>query len=83
MRRWEYGERCTPRLRQREHAGANTWRAVEGGEGGPADLKKTEWQGHEHLCDLTSAWLYGTETLAMTERQQQRLQVCETTGYEK
>ncbi len=47
------------------------------GDGGPADLKKTEGQGHEHLCDLTSAWLYVTETLAMTERQQQRLQVYE------
>ena len=26
---------------------------------------------------VTPACLYGTETLAMTERQQQRLQVCE------
>ena len=30
MRRWEDGERCTPRLRQRAQAGANTCRAVEG-----------------------------------------------------
>ena len=30
MRRWEDGEICTPRLRQRAQAGANTWRAVEG-----------------------------------------------------
>ena len=37
----------------------------------------TEGQGHEHLCDGTSACLYGTETLAMTERQQKRLQVFE------
>ena len=82
VRRREYGERCNPiRLRRRAQAGANTWSSC-GGDGGPADLKKTEGQGHEHLCDLTSAWLYGTETLAMTERQQQRLQVCETTGYE-
>ena len=28
----------------------NAWRAVEGGNGGPANLKKTEGQGHEHLC---------------------------------
>ena len=38
----------------------------------PADLKKTKGQG----C-VTPACLYGTETLAMTELQQQRLQVCE------
>ena len=41
------------------------------------DLQKTEGQVHEHLCDMTAACLYGTEILAMTERQQQRLQVCE------
>ena len=39
------------------------------GDGGPADLKKTEGQGHEHLRDVTAACLYGTEILAMTERQ--------------
>ena len=38
-------------VRQRVQAGADAWRAVEGGgNGGPADLKKTEGQGHEHLC---------------------------------
>ena len=37
-------------LRRRVEAGANAWRAVEGGYGRPADRKKTEGQGHEHLC---------------------------------
>ena len=33
------------------HAEANAWRAVGGGCGGPANLKKTKGQGHEHFCD--------------------------------
>ena len=37
-------------VRRRVQTGANAWRAVEGGNGTPADLKKTEGQGHEHLC---------------------------------
>ncbi len=32
---------------------------------------------------MTSAYLDGTETLAMTERQQQRLQVCENNWVRK
>ena len=36
---------------------------------------------NEHLCD--PACLYGTETLAMTELQQQRLQVCENNWVRK
>ena len=39
--------------------------------------KRQKGQCHERMYDVTSAWLFGTETLAMTERQQQRLQVCE------
>ena len=43
------------------------------GDGGPADLKKTKGQGHEHLQVLhRHAYMYGTETLAT-----------KTTGYEK
>ena len=38
-------------VRRRVQAGANAWRAVEGGDGGPADLKETEGQGHEYLRD--------------------------------
>ena len=39
--------------------------------------KSQKGQCHEHMCHVTSACLFGTETLAMTERQQHRLQVCE------
>ena len=35
---------------RRAQAGAKAWRAVDGGDGGPTDLKTTKWQGHEHLC---------------------------------
>ena len=45
--------------------------------------KRQKGQGHEHLCDVTSACLFGTETLAMTERQQHRLQVCENNWVRK
>ena len=45
MRRREDGER-----RRRVQAAVNAWRAVDGGDGGPAVLKKTEGQVHEHLC---------------------------------
>ena len=36
-------------VRRKAQAGANAWRAVEGGDGGPADLTKTQRQGREHL----------------------------------
>ena len=39
--------------------------------------KKQKGQCHEHMYHVISACLFGTETLAMTERQQHRLQVCE------
>ena len=45
--------------------------------------KRQKGQGHEHLYDVTSACLFGTETLAMTERQQHRLQVCENNWVRK
>ena len=48
----------------------------------PRSIKKTQGQGHEHLC-VTPACLYGTETLALTELQQQRLQVCENNWIQK
>ena len=49
-----------------------------------ADLKKLKGQlGKVMSTFVTPASQYGTETLAMTELQQQRMQVCETTGYEK
>ena len=55
------------------------------GDGGPADLKKNKGQDHEHLCDAGmpvgppkgNLGNDRTETLAMTELQQQRLHVSE------
>ena len=41
-------ERGVPR---RVLAGANACRAVEGGDDGPTDLKKTKGQGQENTCD--------------------------------
>ena len=51
------------------------------GDGRPADLKKTKEQGHEHLCH--TGMPDGTETLALTELQQQRRQVCENNWVRK
>ena len=45
--------------------------------------KRQKGQGHEHLYDVTSVCLHRTETLAMTERQQHRLQVCENNWVRK
>ena len=56
-------------VRRRAQVGANAGRALE------SDLKKTQGQGLEHLCD--TACQYGTEPLAMTELHKERLQVCE------
>ena len=36
-------------VRRSAQAGANAWRAVEGGDGGPADLTNTQGQGREHF----------------------------------
>ena len=44
-------------------------------DGGPADLQKTKGQGHEHVCHTGMPVRNGT--LALTELQQQSLQVCE------
>ena len=83
MGRWEDGERCRPRPTSESTGRSEHVESSGGGDGGPADLKKTEGQGHEHLRDVTSACLYGTETLAITKRQQQRLQVCENNWVRK
>ena len=71
-----YGDWKTEReVRRRAQAGANAWRAVEG--------VRADWRISKRLkakvmstC-VTPACLYGTETLAITERQQQSPQVCE------
>ena len=52
------------------HAGANAWRKVEGMVG---DKKLTG----KVLNSCITAYLYGLETLAMTEKLQERLQICE------
>ena len=56
-------------------AGANAWGAVEGVMS-DRRISKT-LKGKVMSTCVTPACLYGTETLALTELQQQRLQVCE------
>ena len=63
-------------VRRRGQAGANAWRAVEGVMADRRISKRLS------TC-VTPACLYGTETLAMTELQQQRLQVCENNWVRK
>ena len=68
-------------VRQRVKAGANAWRAVEGVM---ADRRfSNRLKGKVMSTCVTPACLYGTETLAMTELQQQRLHVCENNWFEK
>ena len=62
-------------VRRRAQAGANAWRAVDRVM---ADRRITKrLKGKVRDTCVTPVCLYGTETLAMTELQQQRLQVCE------
>ena len=68
-------------MRRREQAGANAWRAVEGVM---ADRQiSNRVKGKVVITFVTPACLYGTETLVMTEIQQQRLQVCENNWVRK
>ena len=60
---------------RRAQAGANALRAVEGVMADRRISKRLK--GKVVSTCVTPACLYGTETLAMTELQQQRLQVCE------
>ena len=70
------GDRKTEgELRRRMQAGANARRAVEGVM---ADWRISKrLKGKVMSTGVTRACLYGTETSALTELQQQRLQVCE------
>ena len=61
-------------VRRRVQAGANAWRAVEGVMADRRISKRLK--GKVMRTCVTPACLYGTETLALTELQQQRLQVC-------
>ena len=78
MRRREDGER---EVRRSAQAGANAWRAVEGVM---ADRRISQiLKGKVVSTCETPACLYETETLAMTELQQQRVQVCENNWVQK
>ena len=72
------GERV---VRRRVQAGANAWRAVEWVM---ADLRISKrLKGKVMPTCAAPACLYGTENLAMTELQQQKLQVCENNWVRK
>ena len=78
MLRREDGER---EVRRRVQAGANAWRAVEGVMADRRIYKRLKSKVMS-MC-VTPECLYRTETLALTELQQQRLQVCETNWVRK
>ena len=68
-------------VRRRVQAGANAWRSVEGVM---ADRRiSNRLNGNVMSTCVTRACLYRTETLALTELQQQRLQVCENNWVRK
>ena len=62
-------------VRRRTQAGANAWRKVEGVLLDRNISKKLK--GRVLRVCVTPARLYGLETVALTEQQQQKLQVCE------
>ena len=68
-------------IRRRVQAGANACRAVEGVVADRRISKRLK--GKVVSTCVTPACLYGTETLALTELQQHRLQVCENNWVRK
>ena len=69
---------------RRAQTGANAWRAVGGGGGGTADqCISKRLKGKVMSTFVTPACLHGTDTLAVTELQQQRLQMCENNRVRK
>ena len=68
-------EKTERKVCRRVQAGANVWRAVEGVMADQRISKRLK--GKVMSTCVTPACMYGTETLALTELQQQRLQVCE------
>ena len=68
-------------VRRRVQAGANALRAVEGAMADRRISKRLK--GKIMSTCVTPACLYGTETLALSELQQQRLQVCENNWVRK
>ena len=74
-------EKTGREVRRRAQTGANAWRAVEGVVADRRISKRLK--GKVVSTCVTPACLYGTETLVMTELQQQRLQVCENNWVRK
>ena len=69
-------------VRGRVHAGANTWRAVEGVMADRRISKRLK--GKVVSTCVTPACLYGTETLALTELYNNKGYKCaKITGYEE
>ena len=62
-------------VQRRTQAGANAWRKVERVMLGRTISKKLK--GKVIRTSVKPACLYGLETVALTEQQQQKLQVCE------
>ena len=62
-------------VRRRTQAGANAWRKLEGVMLDRQISKKLK--GKVPRACVAPACLYGLETVALTEQQQQKLQVCE------
>ena len=60
---------------RRVQAGASAWRKVEGIMGDRCISRQLK--GKVLSSCITPAYLYGLQTLVMTEKQQGRLQVCE------
>ena len=68
-------------VRRKVHAEANAWRAVEGVVADRRISKRLN--GKVMSTFVTLACLHGTETLSLTEIQQQRRQVCENNWVRK
>ena len=67
-------------MRRRVQAEGNAWRAVEGVMADRRISKRLD--GKVVSTCVSPECLYGTEILAMTELQQQRIKCSKTTGYE-
>ena len=77
VRRLEDGERGTSKSTGRSECAESRWRVM-------TDRRISKrLKGKVMSTCVTPACLYGTETLAMTELQQQRLQVCENNWVRK
>ena len=74
-RRKDDGERGTSKITGWGEHVESSWR----GDGGPADLKETEGQGHEHMCDTgMPVWNrnLGNDRTTTTKTASVRKQLC-------